>query len=260
MKVITSKNLFLLSVLIIACFGCSAIDSFKKSVEKNGSPTSETNTANGSTPAGNSSETVSVACANKYAPVKDGKTMNYKMSLGGNDAKIVQQYTDGAANFTEVMTIGAITVTHSWECTSEGLIAANPGSGLDSQTMKLVPKYVSGVTLPKDDEMRVGKTWTTVYTETGTSPLGDVSANLTLNNKVTAVDEEVTVPAGTFKTVKVEINLELTDMKMGKTVVPKINVKSYAWFAPGVGMVKSEANTAAFGVSGNSKMELKTDN
>lgn len=256
MKTLKAKNVFPLLALCLVCFGCSAFDSLKKSMNEGSSkPAGESNSSN-SSPGEKTDETAAGGpCANKYNPVKDGSVKRYKMSIGNSDTKIVQQYTEGATNFTEVLTVGTTTVTHNWECTSEGLIAANPGSNMNSKDLKLEPKHISGVTLPKDSELKIGKTWTTVYTESGSSPLGPISANLRLNNKVVAEDEQVTVPGGTFKTIKVEINIDL-DMKMGKTDIPKIPVKSYAWYAPGVGLVKSAAGEGTFG---NSTMDYAGD-
>ena len=257
MKVTASKNLLLLIVLTIACFGCSVIDSLKKSVAESNSKTVDAKPADNSSTAEKKTETSSdsAPCENKYYPVSDGAVKNYKMSLGGHDAKFVQAYKSGASDFTEEMTIGGITVKHNWECTKDGLVAANPGSMLDSKSLHLEPKLVSGVTLPNDGEIQVGKTWTTVYQATGKSPLGDVLANVTMTNKVTAMDDEVKVPAGTYKAVKVETNTEI-EMKMGGTSYPVPAVKSYVWFAPNVGTVK---NAAAEGTFGNSTMEYAGD-
>ncbi len=254
MEMLKPTRFFSLVVLLIACFGCSAIDSLKKTIGET-NKTAEANSS-GSPANGGTTETASGAspCANKYNPVKDGAVKDYKMSIGGSDAKFVQQYEDGAAKFTEQMTIGKTTVRHEWECTGEGLIAANPGSMMNSPNMKIEPKHISGVTLPKDSEIQTGKTWTTVYQTTGTSPLGEVSSDVKLNNKVVAMDEEITVPAGTYKTVKVETNLEM-QMKIGGKNIPVPPIKTYIWYAPGVGMVKNQIE----GAFGNSRLEYTGD-
>ena len=61
---------------------------------------------------------------------------------------------------------------------------------------------------------------------------------VTLDNKIVALDEAVKTPAGTFKAVKVDIEID-ADMKFGGSKMPVPKIKSAAWFAPDVGMVKS---------------------
>ena len=177
-------------------------------------------------------------CANKFYPVKNGAVKRYKNSVGGSDTKIAQEYKDGDAGFTEITTIGQITVTHQWQCTNEGLIAPNYGSDLNSPNMKLDVKHVSGVTLPRDSEMTVGKTWTVVYQAAGTSPLGAVDSTVTVNNKIVALDDSVKTGGGEFKAAKVESDIRM-NMKMGGKQISVPAIAAAAWFAPNVGLVKS---------------------
>ena len=177
-------------------------------------------------------------CANRYYPVKNGLRRNYDNTVGGSRTTLTMEYTDGAGSFTEVTTVKDVNVKHVWNCTSEGLAAASYGSAADFKNMQLEPKLVSGVTLPNEDEIKIGKTWTTVYKATGTSELGAVDSTVELRNKIVSLDDEVKTSGGTFKAVKVDIEI-VADMKFGGRKVPVPNIKSAAWFAPDVGMVKS---------------------
>lgn len=247
------KTLAFVGILCFSGFGCSMIDSLRK-------PAGETSNTVNTAPATNTAtdtktSTAASPCMNKYNPVADGAKRNYKMSGGGKDAKFVQTYQAGASDFTEEMTIGSTTVKHKWECTPEGLVAANPGSVMDTANMQVEPRHISGVTLPNDSDIQVGKEWKTVYQATGKSPLGDISSDVTLNNKVVAMDDEVKVPGGTYQAVKVEVNLDVA-MKIGGKSIPVPAIKSYVWFAPGVGMVKNKVGDGSFG---NSSMEYLGD-
>lgn len=225
------------------CFGCSAIDSARK----NGSEPAKNDAPKSSATPAETTAAVASPCANRYFPVKNGLKHNYRNTIGG-DTSQTMEYTDGAAQFTEVTTLKEVTVRHAWNCTDEGLIAANYGSAAEMSRMKLEPKHVSGVTLPKESEIRVGKTWQTVYTATGTSEMGAVDVTVTLNNKIVALDDAVKTPAGIFKAVKVDIDID-SDMKFGGKKIAVPVIKSAAWFAPDIGMVKS---TGSFGGVTNS--------
>ena len=253
MNTLNLKNLALVVILCFSGFGCSMIDSLRNPA---GQANQAANTAPATdTPVGSITAASTSPCVNKYNPVADGAIRNYKMSGGGKDAKFVQSYTTSASNFTEELTIGTTTVKHKWECTLGGLVAANPGSVMDTANMQIEPKHISGVTLPNESDIQVGKEWKTVYQATGKSPLGDISSDVTLNNKVVATDDEVKVPAGTYKAVKVEVNLDVA-MKMGGKSIPVPAIKSYVWFAPGIGMVKNNVGEGTFG---NSTMEYLGD-
>ena len=102
MNTLNFKNLVLVGALCFSGFGCSMIDSFRK-------PAGQANPVSNSSPAANSptdAKTTAKAspCVNKYNPVADGSVRNYKMSVGGKDAKFVQTYQAGASDFTEEMT------------------------------------------------------------------------------------------------------------------------------------------------------------
>ena len=238
MKFLILKKVGAVGLAAVFCFSCSAIDSAKNQSFE----TSKTgNAAGDKTADGKTSETVSSTsspCANRFYPVANGLKRNYDNTVG-SDTLMTMEYKDGDASFTEVTTLKDITVKHNWLCTSEGLTAASYGSAASLQSMQIDPKHVSGVTLPREDEIKIGKTWTTVYKGTGKSDqFGAIDMTVTINNKIVALDDAVKTAAGDFKAVKVEMDIA-SDMKFGGNKMPVPVVKAASWFAPDVGMVKS---------------------
>ena len=60
-------------------------------------------------------------------------------------------------------------------------------------------------------------------------------------NEITAVDEEVTTPAGTFKTIKIEQEVKTTTQAMGMNQTQEN--KQITWVVPNKGVVKTETTT-----------------
>lgn len=242
----TFNKISFILLIIAVNFGCSSGGLDLKtgggsaaSTTQNGAETSAKQDVSGES-------TKKSPCANVYNPVQDGKIKNYKSSSGGGDVKFVQKYIEGESKFVEEFTVGSTIVKHFWECTDEGLIAANPGSMMDSKNMQLEPKHISGVTLPKESEMKIGKTWSTVYEAKGKSQIGSVNSTVTINNKLVSLDDEIKVPAGTFKAAKVETVINV-NMKINGSSFPTPPIKSAVWFAPNVGMLKSGTTDGSFG-------------
>lgn len=243
MKTSILEKVALIALLCFFGFGCSLIDSFRKqeTVSTNSSPQASDRPA----------ETAAASpCQNRYHPVKNGAVMSYEMNnpFGKSAAKVVQQYNPGEATFIEEWTFEKTNLKQIWQCTPEGIIAPNYGSTMNSYDMKVEPRHVSGVTLPPENELTVGKTWTAVYESKVKMPsgLGDSVSRVTVDNKVTSLDDEVTTPGGTFKALKVEMILNVVTQLNGKNInVPPI--KSAAWFAPDVGMVKSGLEESQIG-------------
>lgn len=222
----------------VFCFGCSSLNP----LQKQNSQTSENKVATANKTSETSSKTS--LCVNKFYPVKNGLKRNYDNKIGGK-TKMTMEYKDGDASFTEVTTLKDVTVKHVWNCTSEGLVAANYGSSAEMSNMQLEPKHISGVTLPAENEIKIGKSWTAVYQATGSSQLGAIDTKVELNNKIVSLDDEVKTSAGTFKAVKIEIEI-VSDMKLGGKKMPVPKIQSAVWFAPEVGMVKSTGGMDGF--------------
>lgn len=238
------EKIGLLALLCVFCFGCSVIDSFRKQQSNSTGNSSQTSDK----PA---TETAAASpCQNRYHPVKEGGVMNYEMnsSLGKSKAKISQKYVPGEATFTEEWTFDKTDMKQIWQCTPEGIIAPNYGSTMTSYDTKVTPRRISGVTLPPENELVVGKTWTAVYESKAQMPsgLGETVSLITVNNKVVALDDEVETPGGKFKAMKVETDLDVATKFNGKSI-PVPPIKSTTWFAPNVGLVKSALAESQFG-------------
>lgn len=244
MKTSILEKIGLLTLLLVFGFGCSFVDSFRKQQESGSiNPSSQSNDKPTETAAAST-------CQNRYHPVKEGGIMNYEMnnSLGKSAAKIVQKYTPGEATFTEEWTFGKTKMKQVWQCTPEGIIAPNYGSMMNSYDTKIEPRRISGVTLPPENELTVGKTWTAVYESKAQLPsnLGETVSRITVNNKVVSLDDEVKTPGGTFKAMKVESDLDIATKFNGKNI-PVPPIKTATWFAPDVGMVKNGLDESQFG-------------
>lgn len=252
MKTSILEKFGLLALLCVFCFGCSVIDSFKNR---------ETGSTGEKTTSGKSTETATASpCDNRFHPVKDGSVKAYEMNnpLGKSAAKVVQKYNSGEATFTEEWTFDKTTMKQVWQCTDEGLIAPNYGSSMSSYDVKVEPRRISGVTLPPENEMTIGKTWTAVYESKSQMPsgMGETISRVTVNNKLVSLDDEVKTPGGTFKAAKVEMIVEIASQFNGKTI-PVPPIKTVAWFAPDIGIVKSGLDESKFG---NATMEYTGNN
>lgn len=253
MKSSILEKIGLLALLCVFCFGCSIIDSFKK--QQSGAPGENPQTSE------KTAETAAASpCQNRYHPVKDGAVINYEMNnpMGKSTAKVVQRYAPGEATFTEEWSFDKTQMKQIWQCTPEGIIAPNYGSTMTSYDTKVEPRRISGVTLPPENEMTLGKTWTAVYESKAQMPsgMGETTSRVTVNNKIVSLDDEVKTPGGTFKAVKVEMDLNIATQFNGKTI-PVPPIKTAAWFAPNVGMVKSGLTESKYG---NATMEYVGNN
>lgn len=243
MKTSILEKIGLFALLFVFCFGCSFVDSLKKKESDSTGTAPQTSDKPAETAAAS-------PCQNRYHPVKDGATMNYAMdsSLGNSSAKVVQRYTPGEATFIEEWTFDKTSMKQVWQCTAEGIIAPNYGSVLNSTDIKVEPRRISGVTLPPENDLTIGKTWTAVYESKAQLPsgMGETVSRVTVNNKVVSLDDEVQTPGGTFKAMKVEMVLDIATQLNGKNL-PVPPFKTTAWFAPDVGMVKSGLTDSKFG-------------
>lgn len=228
------KKAGVIGLATVFSFGCSLTDSAKSPVS---------NSTQSGAPSGKGSTANSTECLNRYYPVKNGLQRNYKMSLGGTTS-MKMEFKDGEDGFTEVTKVDDATINHVWLCTKEGFVAANFGSLGAMKNMDVEPKHISGATLPREDEIKVGRTWQTIYEANGSSKeLGKIEMKVTLNNKIVSIDETVKTPAGDFKAAKIEMDVD-ADMKFGGKPIKIPKIKSAAWFAPDVGLVKTTGGIA----------------
>lgn len=199
------------------------------------------------------------ACTDPYFPVALGASWTYQGTSGPEGA---YTFTDAisdvrADGFTLTATFEGLTRTQEWTCTSEGLTAMQyPGAGVagsvvtEDSTAEFQTTSFSGVSLPRD--LTAGDTWTLTYEVTGaqTVPGGETAETKgTVTFDFEAIgDESVSVPAGAFEALRVDIEMNLNfTMSIGGAEVPMIMTTSGStWFVRDVGWVKSVSSGTVF--------------
>ncbi|MBN2116246.1 MAG: hypothetical protein JW730_06740 [Anaerolineales bacterium] len=208
-------------------------------------------------------------CSNAYYPVRQGATWNYK-STGSPAGEYSFTDTISAVRddgFTLSTQFNNLTRTQEWACREEGLVALQfggaPAALLDAQNMQLSLEVnnVSGVTFP--DEINAGDQWQhnldlqgsmTILGQQGTAE-GNAQTNFTAVG-----NESVTVPAGTFDAMKIQIDttLNMTVSYQGLSVPVSFSGPYTYWFVQGVGWVKASGTGTAEGTSFSETIELQS--
>ena len=180
-------------------------------------------------------------CDHAYFPVQEGWAWTYQSSLEGQTHTItISKVSDSGFTYTVQFEKGSVETR--WKCDAEGLSsleysAANFGGKTSQFNFKTVAR--KGVIIPNN--LAVGSRWTYGFTLEGEISGKKVVNKLETSNKIVG-EETVTVPAGTFKAVKVE-STSVMNMSMdlgGKSRnMPSNTIKSTSWYGPGVGLVKS---------------------
>ena len=225
-----------------------------------------TETLEGSTPVAEAG-----LCTNTYYPVRQGATWTYK-STGGPVGEY--SFTDTissvrAEGFTLSTQIGDLTRTQEWTCSAEGLTALQlggaPAAMLNSQEieMSLDVTNASGVAFPS--QINPGDQWQQTLEVQGNVTFmneeAEASGDAQMNFSAVG-NESVTVPAGTFETLKVEVDVTLNvDATYEGIALPVSFSGDYTyWFAPGVGWVKASGTGNVLGSSFSETTELQSYN
>jgi len=201
-------------------------------------------------PSPSSPSSTSGACANPLYPVAVGVSWTYSMSstvVGNFTRSITAVNADGFTD-QDVFTSG-VTRTGEWKCESGSLIALQPDGGPSGvvQTSSITAEFqttaMDGVTLPATVD--TGTAWTQNFTLEGNQSINGQSVsskNETAYSCTAGGTESVTVPAGTFNAVRVDCQTEITiTISLNGVEVPtSVSTTSTSWYAPGVGMVKSD--------------------
>ncbi len=127
--------------------------------------------------------------------------------------------------------------TYSMEC-RDGVIYMDMSAMLDPRSMqgfKDMEMELSGDALQFPNKLTPGETLPdgTLQMKASTGGLALMSINMTISNRKVEAAESVTTAAGTFDCMKISQDSEM------KTII-KMKFKTAAWYAKGVGMVKSE--------------------
>jgi len=210
-------------------------------------------------------------CANAYYPVREGATWSYKSkgSPAGDYSytdTITSVHEDG---FTLTSQFEGVTRTQEWACKPEGLVALQLGgpsaAALNTQNMQLnlMVNNVSGVTFP--NEITTGDQWQHTLDFEGKLDIAGTSAEATgsaQTNFSALGTESVTVPAGTFDAMKIQVDstININATFQGISMPVAFSGKYTFWFAQGVGAVKASGTGEIAGTSFTETIELQSYN
>jgi len=210
-------------------------------------------------------------CANAYYPVREGATWSYKSTSGPTgDFSFTDTITSVREDgFTLTSQFEGVTRTQEWACEPEGLVALQLGgpsaATLNTQgvQLNLTVNNVSGVTFPS--EIITGKEWQHILEFEGELDIAGTPAEATggaESNFSALGTESVTVPAGTFDAMKVQVDSTITINATFQGIsMPVAFSGAYTfWFAQGVGWVKASGTGEVVGTSFTETIELQSYN
>jgi len=150
----------------------------------------------------------------------------------GTDAFLMEWVSDPLSGVT------------TWTCTPDGLIEDQSNGGVFSAvltgpdaTVNVQNLSNTGFTIAADPQP--GDSWTQVSEISAVSSEG-FGFDGTLTIDFTAVGlETVSVPAGSFNALRVDVHAEATYQALGSSLVSTLTWDGSDWFAAGVGRVKS---------------------
>ncbi|RIH84680.1 hypothetical protein [Calidithermus roseus] len=182
-------------------------------------------------------------CDHPYYPVREGWTWTYKQSGQVNETYSLTVTNVSDQGFTLRYTTKESSFDLRWRCDAKGLMSLEQASLGQSQGLKLETIGSSGVAIPA--QFRVGLSWSYSYNLKGSLDSGGQKMTITgksnTDAKIVAL-EAVRVPAGTYQAFKVETTTK-TEMAMNvggqNQPMPAQSFAGTAWYAEGVGMVKS---------------------
>ena len=210
-------------------------------------------------------------CTNTYYPVRLGATLSYKITGGpAGEYSFTDTITSVRADGFSLSTqIGDLTRTQEWLCTAEGLTALElggaPAATLNSQgiQLNLDVSNLKGVTFPH--EIQAGDQWQQTLDVSGNvtafNEEAEASGNAQMNFNAVGI-ESVTVPAGTFEALRLDVDVTLNVSASYQGIsLPVTFTGGYTyWFAPGVGWVKANGSGNVLGNSFSETIELQSYN
>lgn len=188
-------------------------------------------------------------CGNSYYPFKPGLAIAYRVtppmkvagdsdytirivSLSGTTAAIRAEFAEGGtADMTADCASGSVALKGS----------SSLGAALQGVELKTTVISSSGTEMPAD--VKAGSTWSnteTIKMEVTGGPAASLGPiTVTTKEDSRAIGEEsVTVPAGTYRAMKVELKRTTTSAAK-VAVIPPSTDTSTEWWVKGVGMIKS---------------------
>jgi hypothetical protein len=226
--------------------------------------TSLTTNTEPSKPSTTTSVSTSDSCGNPYYPFKSGLVIAYRVTpttgaAGSSDYTIRILSVTGTTAATRAEFAGGVIADMTADCAS-GSVALKGSSGLSAamQDVKFKTTVVSssGTFMPAD--VKAGATWSnseTIIMELTGGPaasMGPITMTTTEESKAIG-EESVTVPAGTYTAMKVELTRK-TISKANFGTIPESTSTSTEWWVKGIGMVKTVTKTE----DGTSTIEAKS--
>jgi hypothetical protein len=189
-------------------------------------------------------------CANEYFPVKNNAAYNYS-STGGPSGPytftrtITNVRADG---FTFNTKLKKQEIAQEWTCKPEGLAPTQLGA-TDATSILAFEKFtnltasnITGVVMPPT--ITPGAEWNYALDIQGVEN-GKDAAPATMTGRVAigylaGNRESITVPAGTFDAVAIEVNTVIDfNIVSSNTINLSVDSTYTLWYAPGVGWVKA---------------------
>ncbi len=246
-----------LAVLVLAAAalaaGCNGGSSSSSTPATSDPPT-------GTTGGGTSDGSGSGACATPLQPVGKGDTWSYGVtaSFGASSYRDTISAA-GPSGFVITSAFPELSRLTHYRCGPDGVTGLQFGGGVagsinaaSGALVKITTGKVRGVTFPRT--VSPGDTWTQSYQLAGKLRFeGDAATTrgtATLAYRALAV-RPVTVPAGTFRAqvVRVVTTIRLRAVLAGEAFPSNTTFVTLAWFAPGVGMVKSDTSGNLFAIA-----------
>jgi hypothetical protein len=196
------------------------------------------------------SSSTSDACGNPYYPFKPGLVIAYSVSpstgaVGDSDYSMRTVSVSGTAATIRIEMAGGGIAEMEADCQSGSVAlkgSSNLGAAMQGMQFKTTVVSSSGTYMPAN--VAAGTTWSnseTVKMELTGGPGADMGPiTLTTEEQSRAIGEEsVTVPAGTYRAMKVELTRTSTSKLDSGFAIPPSTVQSTEWWVKGIGLVKS---------------------
>ena len=254
----------LLIIVVVAC----SLSPASSSTKSTSIPAAATNPPASAATATNPPVSASAGgggCTNAYFPTSSGSTWSYSSRgsvLGPYTyTSTVADVSDTGFTVNDLTSLGGGTSSLvKWNCQDGNLAALDSGS--DSLSVSTSKVKITSTSITADgynvpNTFAAGTTWTEKVTVIGTVQSGtrtmDSQIAATLNCSAAGA-ESITVPAGTFDTVKSSCTETIGVSEIVKaTPIPAgvpSNLDITNWYAKGVGLVKSvRVNNSAGGTT-----------
>jgi len=254
------------TVLLFTMMGCNIGKLMPSSNNtSSNSPTSDKKTSD-------TSASVATLCNNGYYPVGPTMVRKYHVVYPKgmlSDREYTESFSDFSGDTFVVNTdFGDLKAHVTWRCTPDGLLATQFNNSIDvvksGASAKVDTIDSNGVTFPPADRWQPGEKWHAEYHVTETlngrdgKPMGNGDGTVQQDGEIVG-SESITVPAGTFQTMKavLKTQLEITIKVKGMSMPMKVPFETTAWFARDTGIVKA---VTKMGETGDTTTELISSN